>query len=125
MNPAPVPAIAFEDAMALHVLRAAGATYIELADAFCVHTGRVGQVLIGDLHPDSWRTAFDRLEAGDDWHPKVAELVGRLGRGTLLHAVRAGDPAKRRYRRNLRQYAKTTIPFVARRPLGIFPGCGR
>jgi hypothetical protein len=108
--------MAFEDAMALHVLRAAGATYIELADAFGVHTGRVGQVLIGDLHPDSWRAALDRLELGDDRHPRVAELVGMLGRTTLIHAVRAGDPARRRYRRNLRQYSKTTIPFVVKRP---------
>jgi len=119
------PVMTFEDAVMLHVLRAAGVTYAELSRTFNEHTGRVTQVLEGEFYGDSWMAAIDRLEAGAVWDSRVTGLVARLGAEALLAAVKAGDPARRRYNRKLKRLRKTTIPFVTQRPAWEAPRYSR
>ena len=64
-RPAKNPAVTFEDAMTIHVLRAAGLTYSQLSSLVGEHSGRVTQILDGDLHAGSWETAVRTLVRGD------------------------------------------------------------
>ncbi len=118
-RPAKNPAATFDDAMAIHVLRAAGVTYSELSLLFGEHSSRITQILDGELHQGSWEAALERLERGDYWHPRIVELAGKVGGFILLIvATKAADPAARRHQNVLRRLRKTTIPF-ARRPARI------
>jgi hypothetical protein len=120
-RPAKKPTISFDDAAAIHALRAAGIIYAELGRLFQQPAGRVTQVLMGELHDGSWVIAVERLERGEYWHPRIAELAATMGHEVLLTAARAGDPARRRYLLKLKRLRKTTIPFVAERPTWELP----
>jgi hypothetical protein len=120
-RPAKNPVMTFDDAVTLHVLRATGSTYAELCRLFGDNSSRVTQVLDGDLYHGSWEAALERLRRGDYWRPEIVDLVERLGAQTLIIATKACDPAKRRYNR----LRRTTIPFVAERPVRELPRARR
>lgn len=104
--------ITFEDAMAVHVMRAMGATYSELCLLLGEHSTRVTQILEGELHQGSWEAALERLEQDDYWHPSVIDLADKFeGSAPLIAATKAAAPAARRHRRTLKRLRKITIPY--------------
>ncbi|MDB5396693.1 MAG: hypothetical protein JWM91_4199 [Rhodospirillales bacterium] len=114
-RPAKTPAMTFDDAMTVHVLRAEGFTYGELCRLFGDHTSRITQVLDGKLHPGSWDQALERLARGNYWHPRiVAMVVAEGGAEPLIAATKAADPAKRRYQQSLKRLNRFSIPFCRR-----------
>ena len=116
-RPAKSPAMTFEDAMTVHVLRAEGFTYSELSVLFGDHASRLVQVLDGTLHPGSWEAALDKLSRGIYWHPRIVALVLSLGGPQpLIAATRAANPAYRRHQQELKRLRKISIPFCRRAP---------
>ncbi len=115
-RPAKTPAITFEGAMTVHVLRSVGVTYGELCMMLGEHSSRISQILDGELHRGSWEAALAHLERGEYWHPRIVDLAARFGGSDMLHAAtKAADPATRRHRQMLKRLRKVTIPF-SRRP---------
>ncbi len=115
-RPAKNPAISFDDAMTIHVLRAEGFTYVELCRLFGDNTSRVTQVLDGVLHSGSWEAALEQLTRGHYWHPRIVALVLNLGGpAPLIVATKAADPAHRRYQQTVKRIRKLSIPFCRRR----------
>jgi len=121
------PDLAFDDAMAVHVLRAAGALYRDLQLAFDKHPTCMSGVLDGTLHPGSWDAALERLATGEPWHPLVDELVRRRGSDRVISTTRDARPSKRSFQKQLKRLRKHAIPFVRRsgppRSSGSTPGC--
>jgi hypothetical protein len=116
-RPAKNPAMTFDDAMTVHVLRAEGFTYSELCALFSDHVSRIIQVLDGTLHPGSWESALERLERGNYWHPRIVALVLNFGGPQpLIAATRAANPARRRHQQELKRLRKISIPFCRRAP---------
>jgi len=116
-RPAKNPAMTFEDAMTVHVLRAEGFTYSELSVLFGDHASRLVQVLDGTLHPGSWEAALDKLSRGIYWHPRIVALVLSFGGPQpLIAATRAANPAYRRHQQELKRLRKISIPFCRRAP---------
>ena len=114
-RPAKIPAITFDDAMTVHVLRAEGFTYGELCRLFGDHASRITQVLDGTLHPASWEGALERLARGNYWHPRIVAMgVAEGGAAPLIAATKAADPARRRYRQALKRANRFSIPFCRR-----------
>ena len=114
-RPAKNPAMSFEDAMSIHVLRAEGFTYSELCSLFGDHASRVIQVLDGTFHPGSWEAALDKLERGIYWHPRIVALVMSLGGSQpLIASTKAANPAYRRHQQALKRLRKISIPFCRR-----------
>jgi len=119
-RPAKNPAISFDDAMTIHVLRAEGFTYVELCQLFGDHSSRVSQVLDATLHSGSWEAALEHLARGHYWHPRIVALILSLGGpAPLIAATRAADPAHRRYQRTLKRIRKASIPFCRRRQVRL------
>jgi hypothetical protein len=116
-RPAKNPAMSFEDAMSIHVLRAEGFTYSELCALFEDHASRIIQVLDGTLHPGSWEAALDKLERSVYWHPRIVALVMSFGGPKpLIAATKAANPAYRRHQQALKRLRKISIPFCRRVP---------
>jgi hypothetical protein len=116
-RPAKKPAMTFEDAMTVHVLRAEGFTYNELCSLFDDNAGRIIQVLDGVLQPGSWEAALDKLERGIYWHPRIVALVLSFGGPQpMIAATKAANPAHRRHQQELKRLRKISIPFCRRAP---------
>lgn len=114
-RPAKNPAMTFEDAMTVHVLRAEGFTYGELCTLFGDHASRIIQVLDGTLHPGSWEAALEKLGRGVYWHPRIVALVLSFGGSQpLIAATKAANPAHRRHQQELKRLRKISIPFCRR-----------
>ncbi len=111
-RPARNEALSFDDAMAVHVLRAAGVTYRELAQAFNQYPSRLAKVLDGSLWAGSWDAALTRLAQGDCWHPAIDALVRARGRDPILDSVKRASPCRLQYKQQLKRLHKCTIPFV-------------
>ena len=106
------PALSFQDAMSVHVLRAHGAIYSELTRLFGANPARFHEILSGTLYPGSWESAVERLSYdGEVWHPEVAVLVERLGRSQVLATVKTANPSKRRFQKELKRLRKTTLVY--------------
>ncbi|HEX4504805.1 MAG TPA: hypothetical protein VH722_03670 [Alphaproteobacteria bacterium] len=114
-RPAKNPAMSFEDAMSIHVLRAEGFTYTELCALFGENPSRLIQVLDGSLHPGSWEGALDKLSRGVYWHPRIVAMIMSLGGPQpLIVATKAANPAYRRHQQELKRLRKISIPFCRR-----------
>jgi hypothetical protein len=114
-RPAKNPAITFDDAMTVHVLRAEGFTFSELCGLFGDHASRIIQILDGTLHPGSWEAALDKLERGVYWHPRIVALVLSFGGPQpMIAATKAANPAHRRHQQELKRLRKISIPFCRR-----------
>jgi hypothetical protein len=115
-RPAKIPAITFEGAMTVHVLRSVGVTYGELCMLLGENSSRISQILDGELHRGSWEAALAHLARDEYWHPRIVDFAAKSGgSATLLSAAKAADPATRRHRQMLKRLRKVTIPF-SRRP---------
>ena len=69
--------------------------------------GQFALILLAEIPPAQVEQVQQSLQA----------LAEQLGSATLVIAVRANDPARRRYHRTLKRLRKTTIPFVTDRPV--------
>src|SRR5271156_2728410 len=106
-RPAKNPAMTFDDAMTVHVLRAEGFTFSELSSLFGDHASRIIQILDGTLHPGSWEAALDKLERGIYWHPRIVALVLSFGGPQpMIAATKAANPAHRRHQQALKRLRK-------------------
>ena len=101
------PRLTFEDAMAVHVLRAQGVIFSELTRIFGANPARFHEILCGSLYPGSWDAAVERLAAGESWHPEIAMLVERMGRERLVAAVNSASPTKKQFQRELKRLRKS------------------
>ncbi len=111
MRPPPItPALGFEDAMSVHVLRANGMIFSDLTRRFGVNPARFHEVLCGNLHPGSWESAVERLENNAPWHPEIAALAESQGMSSVLSMLRAANPAKRRFNQQLKRLRKSAPP---------------
>jgi len=97
--------------MSVHVLRAHGAIYSELTRLFGANPARFHEILSGTLYPGSWEAAVDRLARGDIWHPQIAQLVERVGRDQTLAPLKAVNPSKRRFQKELKRLRKSTLVY--------------
>ena len=114
-RPAKNPAMTFDDAMTVHVLRAEGFTFSELSGLFGDHASRIIQILDGTLHAGSWEAALDKLERGVYWHPRIVALVLSFGGPQpMIAATKAANPAHRRHQQELKRLRKISIPFCRR-----------
>jgi hypothetical protein len=111
-RPAKLDALSFDDAMSVHVLRAAGVTYRELTQMFKEYPARLSRVLDGSLYAGSWDAAMERLSRGETWHPTVDALVRERGRDPVVASVKGANPCRRQYRQQLKRLRKCTIPFI-------------
>ena len=92
------PRLTFEDAMAVHVLRAQGMIFSELTRIFGANPARFHEILCGSYFPGSWEAAVERLSAGESWHQAdVSSLIEEQGRERILSAVKAANPAKKQF----------------------------
>ncbi|MDB5395288.1 MAG: hypothetical protein JWM91_2794 [Rhodospirillales bacterium] len=107
------PRLTFEDAMSVHVLRAQGVIFSELTRLFGVSPARFYEILYGNLYPGSWSSAVERLTANDIWHPDIALLIERRGHGQVLAAVKAANPNKKLFERELKRL-RTSAPIPGR-----------
>lgn len=105
------PGLSFQDAMLVHVLRAHGTIFSELTQLFGANPARFHEILSGARHPGSWEAAVDRLSRGDFWHPEIARLVERLGREHVLAGLKAANPSKRRFQKELKRLRKSTLVY--------------
>jgi hypothetical protein len=101
------PRLTFEDAMSVHVLRAQGTIFSELTRQFGVNPARFHEVLCGNLYPESWASALDRLSANDIWHPAIAQLIEQQGYDQVLAALGAANPNKKQFERELKRLRKS------------------
>ena len=103
----PQPRLTFEDAMAVHVLRAQGVIFSELTRIFGANPARFHEILCGNLHPGSWDAAVERMGAGETWHPEIGRMIERLGRDHVCAALNSASPNKKRFQQELKRLRKS------------------
>jgi len=98
--------LTFEDAMAVHVLRAQGLIYSDLTCVFGANPARFHEILCGNLHPGSWEEAVARLTRGDSWHPEITRIVALRGNQAVLQLLIEANPSKKRLQRQLKHESR-------------------
>ncbi len=114
------PRLTFEDAMAVHVLRAQGVIFSELTRIFGANPARFHEILCGNLYPGSWDAAVERLAAGQIWHPEMGRLIERLGRDRVSEALSAASPKKKQFQKELKRLRKSA-PIRRQIPRRLLP----